>query len=262
MELVRLAHRRGAALQVADVRALVGDYQRPLELPRLLRVDTEVGHQLHGTPHARRDVDEGAVAEDGRVQRGVKVICGGHHRAEVLLHQLRVVLHRLADRAEDHPGFLQHLLVGRGHRDAVEDGVHRHAGHLLLLLYRDAQLVERLDQLGVHVVEALRRVALLHGRRVVVEVLEVDGRNSTLAQFGSLSPILSQRSVMPSAGSPAGTWARSSWPRSCGQSARPTPWERSRTRCPSQSRTCSRSRSPEVLDITFGATNDAPLFLE
>ena len=66
---------------------------------------------------------------------------------------------------------------------------------------------------------------------------------------------------MPSAGSPAGTWARSSWPRSCGQSARPTPWERSRTQCPSRSRTCSRSRSPRSSISHLALPTTPPYFL-
>src|SRR5204863_9180623 len=39
VELVLVAHRRGAAFEVADVRALVGDDQRPFELAGVLGVD-------------------------------------------------------------------------------------------------------------------------------------------------------------------------------------------------------------------------------
>src|SRR5688500_19927681 len=42
MKLVLVAHRGRAAFEIADIRALVADDQRALELPRLLGVDAEV----------------------------------------------------------------------------------------------------------------------------------------------------------------------------------------------------------------------------
>ena len=56
VQLVLVAHRRGAAFEVADVRAFVGDDQRALELPGVLGVDAEVGRQLHRAAHALGDV--------------------------------------------------------------------------------------------------------------------------------------------------------------------------------------------------------------
>src|SRR5579862_4523542 len=64
MELVLVAHRRRASLQVADVAARVGDDQRALELPRLGGVDAEVRRQLHRAADALRDVTERPIAED------------------------------------------------------------------------------------------------------------------------------------------------------------------------------------------------------
>src|SRR3546814_21173812 len=52
VELVLVAHRRGAALQVGDVAALVGDDQRPLELAGILGVDPVIGGKLHRAAHA------------------------------------------------------------------------------------------------------------------------------------------------------------------------------------------------------------------
>ena len=69
MQLVLVAHRRGAAFEVADVGALVGDDQRALELAGVLLVDAEIGRQLHRAAHARRHVDERAVGEHRRVER-------------------------------------------------------------------------------------------------------------------------------------------------------------------------------------------------
>ena len=74
VKLVLVAHRRGAAFEVAHVGALVGDDQRALELAGVLLVDAEIGRQLHRAAHARRHVDERAVGEHRRVERGEEVV--------------------------------------------------------------------------------------------------------------------------------------------------------------------------------------------
>ncbi len=104
MELVLVALRRRAAFEIADVGALVGDDQRALELAGVLLVDPEIGRQLHRAANALRDVDEGSVGEDGRIQRGEVVVGDGNDRAEILLHELGMLADRLRDRAEDHAG--------------------------------------------------------------------------------------------------------------------------------------------------------------
>ncbi len=104
VQLVLVAHRRGAAFEIADVGALVGDDQRALELAGVALVDAEIGRQLHRAAHARRHVDERAVGEHRRVQRGKEVVRGRHHRAEILLHQFGMFADRFRDRHEDHAG--------------------------------------------------------------------------------------------------------------------------------------------------------------
>src|SRR5207249_11305849 len=52
VQLVLIADRGGAAFQVADVRAFLGDDQRPLELAGVLGVDAEIGGQLHRAANA------------------------------------------------------------------------------------------------------------------------------------------------------------------------------------------------------------------
>jgi hypothetical protein len=91
VQLVLVALRRGAAFQIGHIGALVGDDQRALELAGVLGVDAEIGRQLHRAAHARRDVDEGAVGEDRRVQRREIVVGDRHDRAEIFLHQLRML---------------------------------------------------------------------------------------------------------------------------------------------------------------------------
>src|SRR5450756_1395576 len=74
--------RGGAAFEVADIGALVGDDQRPLELSGVALVDAEIGRQLHRAAHARRHVDERAVGKHRRVQSGKIIVRGRHHSAK------------------------------------------------------------------------------------------------------------------------------------------------------------------------------------
>src|ERR1019366_7651484 len=70
VQLVGVAHGRGAAFQVADGSAFVGDDQGALKLPGVLGIDAEIGGELHGTLDTLGDVAEAAVAEDGGVEGG------------------------------------------------------------------------------------------------------------------------------------------------------------------------------------------------
>ena len=173
VQLVLVAHRRRAAFEIAHVRAFLGDDQRALELSGPLRVDAEVGRQLHRAAHALRDVGERSVGEHRRVQRREEVVGVRHDRPEILLHEIRVVLHRFGERAEDDADFGQLLLERRRHRHAVEHRVDRDAREQLLLLEGNPELVEGLPDFRVDLVEALQARLLLR-RRVIDDVLVVD----------------------------------------------------------------------------------------
>ena len=101
VQRVRLVDRRGTALDVVHVGALVDDDQRPLELAHVLGVDPEVGLQRNVDVHARRDVDERSPTPHGGVQRGELVVAGRDHGAEVLLEDLRVLAQRGVGVQED-----------------------------------------------------------------------------------------------------------------------------------------------------------------
>src|SRR3954452_16986524 len=103
MQLVLVPLRGGTALEITDRGTLLRHDQGALELPRLGRIDPEVGRQFHRTLHALRHEDERAVAEYCRVERREEIIAGRHDRAEVLPHQLWMFPHSLAKRAEDDP---------------------------------------------------------------------------------------------------------------------------------------------------------------
>ena len=175
MQLVLIADRRRAALEIADVGAFVGDDQRALELPGVRGVDAEVGGQLHGAANALRHIDKRAVGEDGCVQRREKVVAVGHDRTQVLLDQAGMLLHRFGERAEDNAQLPQLLLERSRHRDAVKDRIHRDAREQLALLERDAQFFIGPQELRVQFIQALQP-RLLFGRGIVNDVLIVDGR--------------------------------------------------------------------------------------
>src|SRR5205814_1278408 len=129
-------------------------------LPGVRLIDAEVGGELHRTPDALRDVAERTVAEDGRVQRREEVVAVRDDRAEVLLHELGVVVNRLRERAEDDPHLAELRLERRRDRDAVEHRVDGDAGEDLALAERDAELLVRREELRIDLVEALRSVLL------------------------------------------------------------------------------------------------------
>ena len=191
VQLVLIALRRGAAFQVAHVAALVGDDQGALELAGVGLVDAEVGGQLHGAAYALGDVNKGAVGEYRRVEAGEEVVALGHHGAQVLLDQFRVLVHRLGDRAEDHARLRQLGLEGGAHGDRVEHRVHGHPGEHFLLVQRDTQLLVGVQQFRVHLVQALRPVLHALGRGVVGDGVQVHRRVGDVGPvgLGHLQPV-------------------------------------------------------------------------
>ncbi len=169
---------------------VVRDDQGALELAGRLRVDAEVGGQLHRTAHALRDVHERAVGEHGRVQGGEEVVIVRNHRTEVLLHQLGILPDRFRDGAEDHPMLLELLAERRCDGDRIEHGVHRHARQPFPLLDGDPELLECLEQLGVDLFEAVQ-LGPLFGSRVIADGLIVDGTvlHVRPVRLGHLQPV-------------------------------------------------------------------------
>ena len=229
VQLVLVAHRRGAALEVAHVAAAVGDDQRALELPGVGGVDAEVRGQLHRAAHAGRHVDERAVGEHGAIERGVEIVGVRHDAAEVLLDQLRVRLHGFGERAEDHAGLGQPRLERGGHRDAVEHGVDRHAGQARALVQRHAELGVGLQQLRVDFLQALGRIRLGLGRRVIGDGVVIDGRVVQVrpVRFAHVAPVRGRRA----GASRAGTAARACARRSAAPPIHRAPAGPCRTRC-------------------------------
>ena len=131
VQLVFIAHRRGAAFEIADVRALVGDDQGALKLPGILCIYAEICAQLHRAADALGDVDKGAIAEDRAVQCRKIIVVHRHNLAEPLLHELRIFLDRLADRSENYPSAFQLGAKGRRNRNRVKHRINRNLARTL-----------------------------------------------------------------------------------------------------------------------------------
>src|SRR5699024_11520796 len=110
VQRVRLIDRGGAALDVVNRGAFVGDDERALELPHVLGVDPEVGLQrdLHVDPG--RDVHERPTRPHGGVEGGERVVTRRNDRAEVLLEEFWVLTQRRVGVDEDYALALE-LLV-------------------------------------------------------------------------------------------------------------------------------------------------------
>src|SRR6266566_4035210 len=128
------------------------------------------GVELILVPHRRRAALE--VTDVAALVRE-EVVVMRHDGAEVLLDQIGVLTDRLRDRHEDHAVFRELRLECRGDRHAVEHRIHRDAGQALLLLDRDPELLEGLDQFRIDLVERVELGPLLGGG-VVTDRLIVD----------------------------------------------------------------------------------------
>jgi hypothetical protein len=168
VELVFIAHWRGATFEVADVAAFVGDDQGAFELAGTGGVDAEIGRKFHRATDALGDVTKGTVAEHGAVERGVKVVIRRDDCAEVFFDELRMFADGFAEAAENNAFFGKFFAEGRRDARAVHDGVDGHAAETFLFVERDAEFIEHFQNVGIDLVEAIE--FFLRLRRGVVDV--------------------------------------------------------------------------------------------
>ena len=173
MQLVFVALRRGTPLHIADVSSFVGHDQRPFELAGSGRVDPEISAQLHRAVHSFGNVTKRTVRENGRIQRGEKIIGIGNHAAHVLTYQLGIVPQRLRERTENDPLFGQRFAKSRLDRHGVHHRVDRHARHQHLFFERHAKLIERRLQLRIDFVHTGQFRFLLR-RGIINNILKID----------------------------------------------------------------------------------------
>ena len=216
VQLIGVETRRRTAFQVRNVRALIGDNQGALELSAVLGVDAKIGRQFHWAAHAFGNVAKRAVRENRAVQSREKVIGMRHDAPQILLHQLGMFAHGVAKRAEDDTQTCQMFLERGRDGNAIENRIDcdlrhrvffrvldafnsrgRDAGFFiddvrqtLLLLNRDAQLVERFQQLRIDFIQTIQ-ARLFFGRRVINDVLVVDERIFRVepVRFGQRLPV-------------------------------------------------------------------------
>ncbi len=172
VEGVRRVDRRGAPLDVVELRPAVRDDQRPLELADVARVDAEVGLERDPRVDARGYVDEAAARPDRRVQRGELVVVVRHDPAEVLAEDLGVLLERRVGVGEDDPLLLEVLA------DLVVDGpgvvLGPDAPEVVPLGLGDPQPLEGVLDVGREVLPAPLRLALVERVRIVGVGVKVD----------------------------------------------------------------------------------------
>ena len=137
MQLARAPYWRRATFQVTDIGSLIGNDQCSFELTRPLRVDAEIRHQLNWATHSRRNIGERAIRENRRVQRSEEVVGVRNHRPQILLHQVRVILYRLRERAEHYPALFKLLGVRRGDRNRVEHRIDCYTSEALAFVQRN-----------------------------------------------------------------------------------------------------------------------------
>ncbi len=186
MELVFVAHRCRAAFEVADVRIVVRYNQSPLELPRVGGVYTEIGAKFHRAAHPFGDIHERTVGKHSRIERGEEIVAIAHHAPQIFLHQVRMVLHRLAERAENDALFGKVFLESRLYRYAVHHGIDRHPAQNLLFFQGYAQFVESLEQLRVHLAQILGTVGFLPGGSIINYILVINRRDVQMRPRGHL----------------------------------------------------------------------------
>ncbi len=172
VQALRRVHGGRAALDVMDLRPLLDDDQRALELAHVLGVDPEIGLQRHINLDPGRNVHERAAAPDRRVQGRELVVLDRDDRREILLDQIGVFAHRGVGVDEDHALLLQ--VFTEAVIDHFRFVLGAHAGQELAFGFRNAQLIERILDLGRHVVPGLSlAVGRLH---VIVNIIEIEFR--------------------------------------------------------------------------------------
>ena len=185
VKLVLVAHRSGASFEIGDVAPVVADDEGAFELPRVARINAEIGGQLHGAAYALRDVDERAVGEYRTVEGCEEVVAVGDDGTEIFAHEVGIFADGLADGAEHDTFFCQLFLKGGFDRYGIHDGIDGYAGQGHALFEGNAQFVERFHQLRVDFF-LVGAAFFLCRVGVVRNTLVVDGREVDMGPIGLL----------------------------------------------------------------------------
>ena len=141
-------------------------------MPGLLVVDPKVCRYLHWANRILGHIAERPIAEHGRIEGSIVVICRRHDAAKVALDKVRVLADGLGNGAKDDALLHELLPVGGGDGGGVDDGIDGDVGEALLLAERDPEAIEGGEKLRVDLVEAVE-LGLGLGRGVVADGLEI-----------------------------------------------------------------------------------------
>ena len=196
MQLVLVAHGGGTPLEIRHITVVVGHDECALKLSGIGGIDAEIGTEFHGAPCAFGDIDKGAVAEHSTVESSIEVVTIGHHTAEILLHEVGMLLYGITDGAEDDTLFGEFLLEGGLHRYRVHDGIYGHTAQRQALFQRNTEFVEGLHEFGVNLLLSLL-VFLGHGVSIVGDGLIVYGGQVDVSPGGLLQCLPVAESLQP-----------------------------------------------------------------
>ena len=186
MKLVLVTHRSRTTFQIGNVSIVIGHNQCTFKLPCTLRIDAEVGGQLHGATHTFGDVNKRSVGENSGVKRSKEIVAVRNNRAQVLLHQIGMLADGFTHRAKDDAFLHQCFLESSLYRDGVHHGIHGHAAQCHLLLQGNAQFIEGFDQFRIHFVHTLGTFLLLSRVGIVRDGLIVNLGNAEVSPCGHL----------------------------------------------------------------------------
>src|SRR5690348_14856290 len=139
MQLVLITHRRGTAFQITYVAPFFRYNQRSFKLSCVFGIDPEVSAQLHRATNTLWYKAKGTVTEHSGVQRGKIIISDGNNGAQVFSYQVRMLLDRFANGAENNPEFAKLLLKCGSYRNAIDHRINCHTAQALLLFQRNTQ---------------------------------------------------------------------------------------------------------------------------
>ncbi len=152
MQLIFVALGSGATFEVAHITGVFGNQESALKLSRTLGIDAEVGAEFHRTTNALGNVHKRTIAKNSTVEGGKVIVGIRHHRAQIFLHQLGMLLHGFADGAKNHAFFGQFFFESSDYRYRVEYGIHGYSGQNQLFLEGNAQFVVGGFDFGVELV--------------------------------------------------------------------------------------------------------------
>ena len=139
MQLIFITHGRGAPFQVTNVAAFVGNNKCALKLACITFVNPKIGGEFHGTAHAFRNVNKGAITKYSAVHGCIKIIFLRYNATKVFFYQLRVFFYRFGYGTKNYARFFQFFPESGCNRHGIEHGINRNAREHFLFVQGNTQ---------------------------------------------------------------------------------------------------------------------------